>query len=365
MRYPLITRAEIVFMLLVAFYVGASAVTAHLYGLSDRLQVFMYMKHGAHMTGLLALCYFFYEAFKIIYVLIAVRPERPSLYIWAAWRKGPLDGERLLRAIPYFIGFIFFFSTFTSMKQMIPGINAFQWDEAFAALDKTLHFGVDPWRILYAPFQWPFMETAYSLITYIINLNYNLWLLAIFAVLYWQLFSKRQPRLRFQFFVAFILSWAINGTLLATILSSAGPCFLERLTGSDYYTPLMTRLLQAHEDFPIFAITTQNAIWQAASAHENMVGGGISAMPSIHVSAAFLFWLLARARQHKFQSLFGVFFFLILIGSVYLGWHYAVDGYLAIITTYGIWRVSGLIANRLVTAPQQASLDHHSHSGAG
>ncbi|HEY0901640.1 MAG TPA: phosphatase PAP2 family protein [Micavibrio sp.] len=354
MRHPLLTRPDIVFLLLVALYMGLSAVTAHQYGLSARLHFFMYMNHATNMTGLLALCYFFYEAFKIIYVLMVVRPARPSKYIWAEWRKGMLDSERLLRALPYFIGFVFFFSTFSSMKQMIPGINPFQWDETFAALDKTLHFGVDPWRILYAPFQWPFMQTAYSLITYAINMNYNLWLVSVFAILYWQLFSKSQPRIRFQFFIAFILAWAVNGTLLATLLSSAGPCFLERLTGSGYYAPLMAQLNAAHQDFPIFAITTQDALWRAASAHENMVGGGISAMPSIHVASALLFWLLARARQNKYASLFGVFFFLIMVGSVYLGWHYAVDGYLAIITTYGIWHLSGILAKRLVTLPQQA-----------
>lgn len=357
MRYPLLTRSEMIFLLLVALYVGASAVAAHYYGLSDRLEILMYMRHGVNMTGLLALGYFFYEAFRIIHVLIAVRPARPSKHIWAEWRRGPLNGERLLRAVPYFIGFVFFFSTFSSMKQMIPGIHPFSWDMDFAALDKWLHFGIDPWRILYAPFSLPGMDPAYSLITYAINMNYNLWLVSVFAVLYWQLFSKSDPVVRFQFFIAFVLTWAINGTLLATIFSSAGPCFLERLTGSDYYAPLMAQLLSAHEHYPIFAVITQNAIWNAASADENMVGGGISAMPSIHVSSALLFWLLARARRHRFQVLFGVFFALILIGSVYLGWHYAVDGYLAIITTYIIWRACGWAAKRLVTVPRQAPLD--------
>ncbi len=362
MRIPLITRSDFVFLLLAAVYIAISAAVVYSHGLQDRFHVLMYMDKAMAMSYLLAFSYACYALVKIIYILLVVRPARPLGYIWAEWRRGPLNSERLIRAIPVFIGFIFFFSTFTSMKQLIPGINPFSWDKEFTALDKMLHFGIDPWRILYAPFSLPIIDKLYNVFTYALNVNYNAWLVAVFAALYWQLFDKSNPVVRMQFFFAFLLTWAINGTLLATIFSSAGPCFLERLNGSEYYTPLMDQLHAANEHFKIFAVSTQDKIWSAASKSESMVGGGISAMPSIHVTTALLFLLLARALNTKYQALFMIFFALIVIGSVFLAWHYAVDGYLAILTTYALWQFSGWMARGLATPyVQQAPVEKPDH----
>lgn len=359
MRIPLITRSEIVFLLLAALYVGVSAAASYSHGLGHRFHALMYMERAALMTLLIGLCFFFYICLKALYILMAIRPKRPSKYIWKEWRKGPLDTERWLRAIPVFIGFLFFFSAFTSMKQLIPGFNPFTWDKEFAVLDRLLHFGIDPWRILYAPFSLPLLDKVYNVFTYALNINYNAWLIAVFAALYWQLFDKSNPVVRMQFFFAFLLTWAINGTLIATLFSSAGPCFLERLTGSAYYAPLMDQLNAANEHYKIFAVSTQDMIWNAASKSQSMVGGGISAMPSIHVSTALLFWLLARELNAKYQRLFMIFFVLIVIGSVFLAWHYAVDGYLSILTTYALWQLSGWMARGLA-APyvQQAPVEN-------
>jgi hypothetical protein len=50
---------------------------------------------------------------------------------------------------------------------------------------------------------------------------------------------------------------------------------------------------------------------------------------------------------------------LIWIGSVHLGWHYAVDGLAAAALTIGLWRVAGRIADRLerplLAAPPRAA----------
>ena len=41
-----------------------------------------------------------------------------------------------------------------------------------------------------------------------------------------------------------------------------------------------------------------------------------------------------------------IYLFFIQIGSVHLGWHYAVDGYASMILTWLLWRLSGWIVNR-------------------
>ena len=64
-------------------------------------------------------------------------------------------------------------------------------------------------------------------------------------------------------------------------------------------------------------------------------------MPSVHVSIAFLMLLLAWNYGRGARWFFGVFAGMIMIGSVHLGWHYAVDGYLAALVTFIIWVACG------------------------
>jgi hypothetical protein len=56
--------------------------------------------------------------------------------------------------------------------------------------------------------------------------------------------------------------------------------------------------------------------------------------------------LLGFAIHRQLGILLGLFAAFILIGSVLLGWHYAVDGYVAIAMTWVIWRVVGWSLNQ-------------------
>ena len=69
------------------------------------------------------------------------------------------------------------------------------------------------------------------------------------------------------------------------------------------------------------------------------MGSGISAMPSLHVAMAFLFALLTWRVNRLLGVCFYAFTGLILLGSVHLAWHYAVDGYLALAITWCIWHL--------------------------
>jgi hypothetical protein len=230
------------------------------------------------------------------------------------------------------------------MKMMIPAIHPFTWDPTFAAMDHAIHFGHDPWRILQPLLGFP-------LVTFIVNVAYNFWLPAVFITLYWQLFSLKEPQTRMQFFYAFILTWAINGTFLAIVFSSAGPCYYHDVTGSDYYAPLMKYLQQANDHYKIWALNTQRALWDSYKSSKSMIGGGISAMPSVHVSTALLFLLLSLKQKSRLWPLYAVFFLCILFGSVHLGWHYAVDGYAGVLLTLPIWLASGFLV-KLISEPK-------------
>ena len=69
-------------------------------------------------------------------------------------------------------------------------------------------------------------------------------------------------------------------------------------------------------------------------------------MPSIHVSTALLFFLLWRRLSRLMGWAMGVFLVAILIGSVHLGYHYAIDGYVSIVLAGAAWWGVGRILER-------------------
>ena len=335
------TTAEGGLVLLTGLYVAAGWALAGYYGLAEHYRPIFYIEAGYVLTKFLLFIYIVGWGLSVFRVMIFERPADLKGYVWDDLRHGPFNRERYIRALPVFICFLFFFSAFTSLKFMIPGINPFLWDAYFADIDKEIHSGIDPWLLLQ-----PFLGHPYT--TLFINLIYNLWLLFLYLVLYSQLFSLKNPALRMRFFYTFTLTWIVNGTILAILFSSAGPCYYDLVIGSDRFMPLMEYLLMVspwHD--PIWALDTQLKLWDHYVGGDMGVGAGISAMPSVHVATAFLFMLLGFSSGKIFWKLASfVYFLFIMAGSVHLGWHYAIDGYLAIIVTWGIWILVEKVSDR-------------------
>jgi hypothetical protein len=273
-----------------------------------------------------------------LYVMLWLRPERLIETMVADFRARYLTPDRLLGAVIVMALLPLFVSVFTGIKALVPVLHPFAWDEAFAAWDRLVHGGVDPWRLLQPVFGTPWATSA-------VNFFYHLWLFVVYGVLFWQAFSTRDARLRMQFLLSFVLTWSLLGSLLAVLLSSGGPVYYGRLTGlvdsGDPFMPLMDYLVAASEVAPVWALDVQDMLWQNYAEGESGFGAGISAMPSMHVSATVLFALLARRVHPWLGYLFAAFALIILIGSVHLAWHYAIDGYLAALSTWLIWRAAG------------------------
>ena len=117
---------------------------------------------------------------------------------------------------------------------------------------------------------------------------------------------------------------------MAVLLSSAGPVYFDRVTGlAGGYPTLEPALLAAQ---------VQATLWQSHLAGPGQTIAGIAAMPSLHVAVPALYALASRG---WWRALWWGFTVLTIIGSVALGWHYAVDGYMGILLAWLTWRLAG------------------------
>lgn len=250
---------------------------------------------------------------------------------------GPLlPSRQAMGFMVIMVSLTFFLSTFSNLKQAIPLIHPFSWDELFMKMDYYLHGGVHPWALLHPILGIP-------AVTKLIDSLYVSW----FGFLFFFLTGfglNSQRRLRSRYCISFILTWIITGSILAILLSSAGPCYYGNINPrANPFLPLMEYLRSVHDDRFLFAVKFQDGLWLAHTANINLIFGGVSAMPSVHVATAALFACAAWSIHRFLGYVFIVYAVLIQIGSVHLGWHYAIDGYLGALIAIAIWRVSDRI----------------------
>jgi PAP2 superfamily len=255
----------------------------------------------------------------------------------AKLRDDYLAPERVANALHAFLFMSAYMVGYTFIKKAIPSAHPFAWDDTFMQWDRLVHLGRHP-------FEWlAFLNVP--VVTFILNVNYNIWFFVMFALWFWQGFAREDSRLRLHFLLGFTLTWFLGTCILGTIFSSVGPCFYGRLIpGADPYVPLMQWLGTANETHPIWSLTVMNELWKTYETGVGLVNG-ISAMPSMHVGTSVLFAVLGFASGKRWLGLMlGLFASMILVGSVHLGWHYAIDGYAgALVAVFGWWLAGRLI----------------------
>lgn len=232
-------------------------------------------------------------------------------------------------------------ASFNSFKQMVLPIAGFTWDPMLAAADKALFLGVDPWRVTHALF-------GSAEMTAFIDRSYHGWFVPMSLGLIACAFMPGSTfRLRTQYMLSYIGVWIGIGSVAAFLMPSAGPCFYENYVGNHAsFNELLQRLAwaQSESGSTMTSLNNQAMLLRLHGADKLIVGGGISAMPSVHNGLAFLF-ALAAFRLHRGIGWFVAgYAVLIWIGSIHLGWHYALDGLIAFVMTYAIWIVCGRIA---------------------
>ena len=259
----------------------------------------------------------------------------------AAFSAGLVSRHNLYgRILPVLLTSLFL-GAFTTYKIMIPKVHPFAYDALFSDLDRMI-FGTDPWRLTHA--------LVGPAGTAIIDYVYVLWFPAFLIVpILICLFGRMEIRKRY--FFSFVGVWGLLGIGLATLWSSAGPCFLE-LIGDPYQDRYADLIPLANAPY---ARGTQIYLAQGYLEGGMAVGKGISAMPSIHVSVAALYVLLARQFNRVLLAAASVFYAVILFGSVHLGYHYFVDGVTGTLGTIAIWWVAGKLVAEETPVPPVAA----------
>lgn len=130
--------------------------------------------------------------------------------------------------------------------------------------------------------------------------------------------------------------WLLGGFMLAYLFSAAGPVFahLVSTNPADQFADLRAVLnatLKPHS--PIW--TTQLYLPNAFYSHVAVQGGGISAMPSMHVGAASIYVLGSRRTRWLIPSM--LLWITTFVGSGYFGYHYWIDGIVAAAVAVVCW----------------------------
>jgi hypothetical protein len=291
-----------------------------------------------YLSILAIVCYVSFIAWSTYYYiyLLVDREKRPT--------------KRFLRKIktlfipiskPIFFAIMIFtlnisFSSYTFIKAVIPEIVPYYLDLEFYYIDEWLHLGYSPWEITHF-----FFSSSYA--TLFINILYNAWFFVMWGMILYFILYRECDHLRNRFFITFVGSWIFLGNVMAILLSSAGPAFMHYFEGVAFYSELITILEQQSSHLvsselpPVWALGTQEMLLEKYINSENGIGIGISAMPSMHVTIAVLMALCGYELNKKLGYALWTYAFLIQIGSVHLGWHYAIDGYIGAICVIILW----------------------------
>jgi hypothetical protein len=223
------------------------------------------------------------------------------------------------------------FDVFAAFKPAIPSFQPYVWDPALANLDRLLHFGNDPWEWLHAL---PFRDQ----LTSILDWAYVQWYLTVTLVLSGVLLFA-EMRARVLFFIGFALLWSVGGSLVGTLLASGGPVYFAEFTGdAARFDALLSYLGEAAPT----ATVLQDLLWNAyLSVDEDVAFEGISAMPSLHVATAAYFACWGFRVGRVWGVVGALYTGVILVGSVHLAWHYAIDGYAGIALGWAFAAIPG------------------------
>lgn len=238
--------------------------------------------------------------------------------------------------------FIILMTAFTFFKQSALREVGFGWGPWIADADQML-FITDPWRITHAVFASAWWTQAF-------DLAYHAWFAPTTLGVAFCAFARPGSVLSWRYLLTYCLLWIVLGSILAYAFPAAGPAYCANFQYQPHRFEALTQLLSTQDT----ALRAQGAPGLSALVYQRhlllnfqqgafIFGGGISAMPSLHNALVVLFACAAGHLSPTLGRIMVGYAAIVWIGSIHLGWHYGLDGIVALVATIGLWKCTGLI----------------------
>jgi hypothetical protein len=273
-------------------------------------------------------------------------PQRRTLYRFFIdiARRAAHPAHQITGITPPII-FVLLMATGGMFKQIVLPASGYWSDPLLMTLDQRLLGGHNGWEITHA------MLSPSA--TLMLDWAYQIWFVPMVGSMLICSYLSGDPLHRCRFMLCFIASWIIAGSALAYLLPAAGPVYFGYFhPAADPFLALNAKLadddqiLRSTFGTGLFALQGQTMLLESFKAGEIMPGGGISAMPSMHNAVAVLLACAGFGVHRMMGWVLSAFALVIFVGSVHLGWHYAIDGIVAAIVSCGLWASSGAILRR-------------------
>lgn len=238
------------------------------------------------------------------------------------------------------LGDCFFFIAKSLINTVNPYVEA-AWDKTFAAWDNALHFGMYPHEFII-----PAVNALGA--GRVLDFFYAFWLVVMLLVACYNVFADDLVHRRLRYLWTHFLSWVFLGTIGATVFSSVGPLFYNDFfpDGGDIYAPLRQNLEGLSASSFVFAAETRELLLVWSHNDRIFDPNALSAMPSMHLAIGWLMVLYARQGARWVFAVACVFFALVYLGSVYFGFHYAVDAYVSVAFVSLVWWLAGKMLDK-------------------
>lgn len=194
------------------------------------------------------------------------------------------------------------------------------YDLGLFRLETALHFGVNPGRLLQGLFPYPALWRA-------LDIYYWAFISTVIAGVAW-FAATLSIRDRSRLAAGFALLWVL-GSWFYLAVPSLGPCYVLK----DDYTEVRASMPRQSGTMDLLFAHYE----RVRAFHRHPEGSelspylGIAAMPSLHVGAQAFLMLFARRRSRALFVLYATLTAVTLFTSVVSGWHYAIDGYAALL----------------------------------